>query len=245
VKHLKQHSWNVDQAVNDYFNIRPASVTSTASKGSLNKIFDKYQKKPGEPDTIEVNGTMIYFQELSAGEGIDQFIVSELLQCPTFGEITRDGFTKGWGELGVDTLDRQKKIIAARRASVASDPNLKKNVYSYAFKLGLQPMNQRSVPKEYAIEFWKVLLAPPMVNWKTKSRDWLADWLEFVDKSNTKGVNKDVWEQTIKFAEETLKDESLKWWDETSAWPALIDEFVEWIREKYGNPVNEDEEMIY
>lgn len=229
--------------MNDYFHIRPTSVTSTASKAALNKIFDKYQKKPGDEDTIEVNGTLAYFQDVGIGEGIEQFIVSELLQCQTFGEITREGFTKGWGELGCDTIDKQKKLIAARRASISSDTNLKKTVYSYAFKLGLQPTNQRSVPKDYAVEFWRVLLAPPIITWKTSRRDWLAEWLEFVEKSSTKGVNKDVWEQTIKFAEETVKDDSLKWWDETSAWPALVDEFVEWIKDKYGHGVPEDEEM--
>jgi DCN1-like protein 1/2 len=50
----------------------------------------------------------------------------------------------------------------------------------------------------------------------------------------------------MSFAVETLKDESLSWWDENSAWPALIDEFVEWVKKKRGDTRGvEDEEMEY
>lgn len=244
-KHLKNHAWNVQQAANAYFNVSLPHTTPAASKNTLSRLFDKYEKK--DADTINVNGTMTYFGDLGINpEQYTAFVVSEILKCPTLGEIQRDSFTAAWSELGGDTIDKQKKIIAMRCASLSSDVNARKAVYTYAFKLGLTESNQRTIEKDVALQMWNVLLAPPMSSWKTKSHDWLNEWTEFVTQANTKGVNKDVWEQTFKFAQETLKDETLSWWNENSAWPALIDEFVEWIKAKSGGGAGgEDEDMEY
>lgn len=44
-----------------------------------------------------------------------------------------------------------------------------------------------------------------------------------------------MWDQTLSFAEKTLSDESLSWWSEDSAWPGVIDEYVEYVqKEKRG-----------
>lgn len=219
---------------------------SPASKSALGRLFDKYDRKSNDQDTTTIDGTMAYFTALGVDPtSVDTLIVSEIVKSPSLGEITRDGFTTGWSEHGCDTLDRQKRYITSRRSVLSSDPFARKNLYTNTFKLGLTETNQRTIQKVSAMGFWEVLLAPPMMTWKTASRDWLKEWLEFVAQSNTKGVNRDVWEQTLKFAHETLRDESLSWWDENSAWPALIDEFVEWIKEKYGAGTKEDEEMEY
>lgn len=91
-----------------------------------------------------------------------------------------------------------------------------------------------------------MMLSPPSFDWSTKSTPWLQLWLEFVGDNSVKGINADVWNQTLVFAEESTKDDTLKWWSEESAWPALVDEFVEWINEKRGvNKNDEDDEMEY
>lgn len=37
---------------------------------------------------------------------------------------------------------------------------------------------------------------------------------------------------TLEFAVKSLSDESLSFWNEDGAWPSVIDDFVEWCREK-------------
>jgi DCN1-like protein 1/2 len=42
---------------------------------------------------------MGYLQELGVDpEGVDCFAASEIVQSPTLGEITREGFVNGWLE---------------------------------------------------------------------------------------------------------------------------------------------------
>jgi len=239
----------VDAAANAYFAPAAAAAApapAAPSKGALNALFDAYEKKDDAADTVGVNGTVAYLADLGvAPSDVAAFVVSEIVRSPTLGEITREGFGAGWSALGADTLDKQRRLVAGRRAALAGSAELRRAVYAHAFRLGLTESNQRSIEKDTALGFWSVLLAPPAFEWSTPRHDWLGEWIEFVGQANAKGVNKDVWEQTLKFAGETLKDESLSWWDENSAWPALIDEFVEWVKEKRGGKKAGDEEMEY
>lgn len=153
------------------------------------------------------------------------------------GEITREGFTEGWSELGAyDTIEKQKKFIQQRRASLGQPVNREvlKNVYNHTFKLLITGAGQRAVVKEACVAMWQVLFKSPSLDWRTTKFNWLDLWTEFVLDNDIKMINSDVWKQTFKFAEESTKDESLAWWSEESAWPALVDEFVEWHKKKNG-----------
>lgn len=75
-----------------------SSNPSAATKAALNKLFDKYREDAaGEPDLVGVDGTMSYLQQLEVDlEGLDSLAVLEVIQAPTMGEITREGFVNGW-----------------------------------------------------------------------------------------------------------------------------------------------------
>jgi DCN1-like protein 1/2 len=95
------------------------------------------------------------------------------------------------------------------------------------------------------MELWRVLFGSPSspVQWNTTTTPFLDWWAEFLESKWKKSVNKDMWDQTLKFVEESIKDESLSWWSEEAAWPGVIDEFVEWIGEKRPKKSGEDEDM--
>lgn len=73
---------------------------SAAAKTNLNKLFDRYQEA-GAPDkdVVGVEGTMRYFEETGVdAEGLEALVTLEIVQAPTMGEMSRDGFIKGWSE---------------------------------------------------------------------------------------------------------------------------------------------------
>lgn len=61
--------------------------------------------------------------------------------------------------------------------------------------------------------------------------DW---WIEFIEGSFKRPINKDLWEQTEVFMRKTLEDESLSFWSPDGAWPGAIDDFVGFVQEKRG-----------
>jgi DCN1-like protein 1/2 len=74
--------------------------TSAATRTNLNKLFDRYQEA-GAPDkdVVGVEGTMRYFQETGVdAEDLEALAALEIVQAPTMGEMSRDGFIKGWSE---------------------------------------------------------------------------------------------------------------------------------------------------
>ncbi|KAL8892578.1 MAG: hypothetical protein Q9215_000575 [Flavoplaca cf. flavocitrina] len=235
-KQLKNHNWNIEQAIDAYFQSNNTSKDASSSTSTLTKLFDTYRDNPkDEPDTIGVEGSMRYLQDLglSLEEPVVLAILTELA-APTMGELTRSGFIDGWKRLRASTLSDQKSTLPTLRTSLSSNPQgLFRATYKHTFKLALAP-GQRSLPLDTALEYWRLLLSPPAINWNTKTTPWLDYWIEYLTTKWKKGVSKDMWEQTAVFVAKSLEDESMGWWSEDGAWPGCLDEFVGFVRDKRG-----------
>jgi DCN1-like protein 1/2 len=135
--------------------------------------------------------------------------------------------------------------MLARKNEIRSDRALFKRVYNHTFILLLEEKAKKTIELEQAEGFWRVLFSPAGLEWKSKSgsRPWLDWWMEFLTAKWGKAVNKDLWRQTLTFAEATLADEGLGFWTEESSWPSVIDEFVEWVQTEKGVGRGGGEEM--
>lgn len=111
-----------------------------------------------------------------------------------------------------------------------SESALFKRVYRYAFVAGREK-DQKSLALENALIYWTMLFSAPGMAWKGK-HDWLELWKTFLDEKWTRSVNRDMWNMILEFALKTLSDESLSFWSEDGAWPSVIDDFVEWCKQK-------------
>lgn len=118
---------------------------------------------------------------------------------------------------------------------MAKDKATFKRYYRSAF-VSSKEKGQKALALSNAIVYWQLLFSgtAPGQPWKTPSQDWLALWVEYLEKKWTKSVNKDMWNQTFEFHLKTLEDESLSFWSEDSAWPGVIDDFVAYAKETRG-----------
>ncbi|KAF1355909.1 DUF298-domain-containing protein [Lizonia empirigonia] len=250
VRVLKSHGWDAQNAVNAYYSGGGGSSNaSSATKATLNKLFDAYREDPaGEPDAIGVEGTMNYLPQLDVDlEGMDSLAALEIIQAPTMGEISREGFVNGWLERDCDTIDKQKAYIKNLKTQLPTDKAVFTRIYKYTFFLA-KSGQQKAIALESAIAYWDLLFASPLsaVQWSTPDTPWLDWWKEFLNVSWKKSVNKDMWNETLKFAQLTLQDEAISFWNEESSWPSVIDDFVEWVKnEKRGGGEQKTEEMEY
>jgi hypothetical protein len=135
-----------------------------------------------------------------------------------------------------DTLEKQKTYINGLKQSLPTAKDTFTRVYKYTFLLG-KTGNQKAVPLETATAYWELLFESPLsaVKWTSPSSPWSTWWVEFLNASWKKSVNKDMWNETLKFAQLTLQDETMGFWNEESSWPSVIDDFVVWVKkEKRG-----------
>ena len=114
-------------------------------------------------------------------------------------------------------------------------------MYKYTFMIA-KTGNQKAVSLDMANAYWDLLFSSPLsaVKWTSPNSPWLDWWKDFLATSWKKSVNKDMWNETLKFAQLTLQDEALSFWNEESSWPSVIDDFVGWVKnEKRGGETAE------
>ena len=227
---------------------RPSANSSKSSHSSaLNKIFDQfrgvlyaccicsaltpYADDGVDPDQIGAEGTMSYLEALSVSlEETALLAVLTQVSAPTMGELTRHEFVSGWEACSADTLAKQRAQVARFRTQLTSDRDYFRRVYRHSFALG-RATGQKAVALDTATEFWRMLFGDGGEVWRDGETDWLQLWIGFVQDRWRKSVGKDMWDQTLVFARKTMEDGSLDWWNEDSAWPSVVDEFVAHIKE--------------
>lgn len=209
------------------------SNTSTRDS-ALEKMFDGLNDSSRDSkDAISAESTMEYLGSLGVNlENAEMFVVLELVQSPSFGEITRKGFVDGWKATGAPpNKTGQKAYIRQQVAQLNKDPVYFKKVYRHVF-LACKEAEQRALPLENACTFWDIIFSFPGRPWESASHDWLALWKTFLNEKWTRSVNKDMWNQTLEFANKTMEDETLGFWSEDAAWPGVVDDFVAWFNQR-------------
>lgn len=125
----------------------------------------------------------------------------------------------------------QASHIAGLVSRLSTDQALFKKVYRYAFIAGRE-RDHKALSLENAIIYWGMLFSKPGWEWISENHNWLDHWKEFLGEKWTRTVNKDMWNMILEFAVKSKEDETLSFWSEDGAWPSVIDDFVEWLKQR-------------
>lgn len=183
-----------------------------------------------------MSGAAPYFGDLGINMGdpdISLLVISELLHCPSLGDIPRKSFISGWSPINATSVPAQHAHLRQLVANVSSpaerreSSGLYRRVYKHTFEIACPP-GSKSLPLEQAQEFWRHLFGPKGFRWIGRDgTNWAELYLNFLGEKWKKAVNKDLWNQTLLFALRVSEDETLSWWsEEDSAWPGVVDEFI-------------------
>ncbi|KAK4536614.1 hypothetical protein CDCA_CDCA09G2639 [Cyanidium caldarium] len=133
---------------------------------------------------------------------------------------------------------------------IGASPQAFRDFYLFAFEYSREADTQKTLNVEDAKQLWALLLGEPgclglsisaatTTTPSTASRSWkyLALFMEFLGRAELghSGVSRDTWAMTLDFARatQTDSDDQLASYDETGAWPVLLDEFVEYVRQHH------------
>lgn len=173
-----------------------------------------------EADELDIDSVIAFVQALSLSlEEETVLAVAYELQAPKAGLFLKQPFIDGWARLeATDVASMQQAAVLLRRR-MSSEPAYFREVYRFSFRFVL-PEGSRMLPCETALDYWQLLLSPRF------APDLVKAWLEFAKKDGH-SISSDTWNMTLQLFSYALADPQLRNYDETSAWPALIDDFVE------------------
>jgi DCN1-like protein 3 len=144
--------------------------------------------------------------------------------------FTRDEFISGCRALGgTDSPEAIYAQLPSVVAEVMNSRELFRDLYRWSYRFGLDA-GQRTLPLAMAISLWRLVFSqnPPPV---------LTRWLSFLEhrRATISGIMRDTWDMFLLFTE-TIGDD-LERYDESEAWPSLIDDFVEYENDRKNHNV--------
>ncbi|EFJ50752.1 hypothetical protein VOLCADRAFT_88591 [Volvox carteri f. nagariensis] len=141
--------------------------------------------------------------------------------------LVLEEFTSGLVKLGVDSIDKLRRKLTDLRSEVKTDAKFKE-VYAFAYNFSREK-GQKCVMLDTAVAMWQLLFSVPEQRWPL-----IDDWCEFLTKHHNRAISKDTWLQLFDFIKASSVKPDFSNFDENSAWPYLLDEFVEYMKNKRG-----------
>ncbi|KAI1314875.1 DCN1-like protein 5 [Mortierella claussenii] len=153
-------------------------------------------------------------------ETVDMLVLAYHLEADTMPVFTKEEWAKGMQKLRVDSTSKLKaKMPELVRA--LKDPQHFKEFYRYIFMFA-KDSEQKCMPLETACAMLQTVL---------KGRPHEQRFVEFLEnKKPVKVINKDQWYNFLDFSESVAEDLS-NYDGASSAWPVLLDDYVEWRNE--------------
>jgi len=223
---LSMCEWDVSEAAETLY--AGAFVPSHRRKPAPPKIdmdkakswFNIYEDSE-TPKTMQVEGILRFFEDLHISpEDIVVIVIAKYFQARNMFVFTEAEFLKGLTALGVDSLaDFQSKLPDL--IEEIDDFDEFKELYKFTFGWACPP-SQKSVKKDTAIALWRLLLGNQF--------QYLDQWCEYVETVKKQVISRDEWQLLLEFA--SVTKDSLSGYDENEAWPVIIDDFVETLRNK-------------
>ncbi|KAM7536521.1 hypothetical protein Aperf_G00000081320 [Anoplocephala perfoliata] len=214
---LNANNWKLESSL-EYFYTR---YSKTLSDSKIEELYLRYCDHD-HPDRI-------------LSTGMERFIVTDLKLDPasrlvlilawkfgarTQGEFTREEFFHGLHELECDSIESLRNRLTTLESEV-ENPDAFKSLYSFTFGFAnVDRHNAKCLRTDDAIAYLDLLLRGKFIH--------LDLWFKFLRVKKQPSISKDTWDLLLAFVTTISPDFSD--YDLESAWPVLIDEFVEWAR---------------
>lgn len=149
------------------------------------------------------------------------------MRASHMGFFSRQEFKEGWTAMNATTVAQAKKALPKLVKQVDDNHYAQQSLHSFAFSFCLTEPGQKIIDVDTAAAMLKLTIP------HGKFTEALGEFL--VAQDSYKKINVDQWNQFYRFSEEVKDD--LSNYDDDSAWPLILDNFVEWKRKADGMDV--------
>lgn len=238
---LEKYKWKLEDAMNAYLsNGGGAGEIDETNKGvtlndideDLVKIYEKYQDGQNK-EIIDIDGTFQYLEDLGIDpEDMISLTLSYFLESPSTGIFNKSSFLTRWNNEQINNLKDMKVYLEEYQKRINEDMKEFEKIYMFTFDFIKSNRIDKTVNYELSISYWK-LLFNQRPEFQNDTWERLEQWFKFVEDEYKRDFSKDSWKMFYYFVKDIISQDpkEFKDYDEMSAWPSVIDEYVEYLRE--------------
>ncbi|VDN59200.1 unnamed protein product [Dracunculus medinensis] len=230
--YLNHTGWNLEKACDLYYRypkmFHSESVASVVDQRNLKAFFTKYANDARDDDSsiIGPHGVLRLLNDLELDpRSRTVLILAWKLNAKTSCEFTWKEFSTGLTDMRVDSLEKLRAAVP-EMANELQDPIKFRDLYQFAYNYA-RTSNSKNISLEMAIAYWELLF--------DKSQDFLESWFSFLREKGVGAISRDTWNLFLEFIRNIRPDFSN--YDVDGAWPVLIDEFVEYSKDKMQSKI--------
>ncbi|XP_044463473.1 DCN1-like protein 4 [Mangifera indica] len=200
----------------------PRSAKAKTKEREQIALFNRY----ANDGVIDPDGIMALCKDLKM-EHTDVRILmfAWKLKAAKQGYFTLDEWQNGLETLQVDTFCSLKKAVSELEKGVIKEPSQFADFHAFAYRYHLTEERQKFIDIETTCELLNVVL-------RSQFSHQVDSFIEYLKvQTDYQVISLDQWENFLRFCQE-VSFPDVENYDETLAWPVILDSFVEWLREK-------------
>lgn len=202
------------------------SASSKASSKELERIdqlFYTYANKSS--GTIDPEGIETLCSDMEVDHtDVRVLMLAWKMQAERQGYFTLEEWRRGLKALRVDTIAKLRKALPELEKEVRRTSNFV-DFYQYAFRYCLTEEKQKSIDIESICQLLDLVLGSQF----RAQVDYFIEYLKA--QTDYKVINMDQWMGFYRFCNETSFPDFSNY-DPDLAWPLILDNFVDWMKEK-------------
>eukprot|EP00794_Sanderia_malayensis_P007434 gene7434-8256_t len=184
--------------------------------------FNKYAEQSTDYGIIGPEGMEEFCKDIGVNpDDVVMLVVAWKLSAENMGFFKLNEWKTGMTLLGCDSTAKLKAKLGSLRLLLKDNASFKK-IYRYAFDFSREK-NQRSLDIDTGKGMLEILL-----------RDiWpqLYMFFEYLNQTKYQVINRDQWNSILEFIRTV--DPAFNNYDVEGAWPVMLDEFVEYAKNKH------------
>jgi len=202
-----------------------SKTSSSFDETATEKLFSELADEE-DPTVIEMDGIAKLCENIGLDPESDIRILVLLWKLGSKekpAQITKDEFMSGCYELQVDSVEKFKMLLPSLDTGFLDQDEFK-SFYKFCFQFNRQGTH-RTIDKDMVVALWTMVLEGRIPDERLKTFCSFAE-----SQKSYSRITLDQWTSFLDFCYEC---EDLSTYDESlSAWPVLIDEYVEYMEEE-------------